>query len=122
MFLVPFQKKGWKIDHHVSNLKTRGFLFQGVQVHPYAGSRTHFRDKKSSDFSGEIFPGEEFLPKNSFLGQKIRSILSNQVILWYGSRAVGCPLGREFSAKTCSLLGNEGTPPDFEGFFLEKRP
>ena len=20
MFLVPFQKKGWKIDHHVSNL------------------------------------------------------------------------------------------------------
>jgi len=35
MFLVPFQKKGWKIDHHVSNLRTRGFLFQGVQVHPY---------------------------------------------------------------------------------------
>ena len=34
MFLVPFQKKGWKIDHHVSNLKARGFLFQGVQVHP----------------------------------------------------------------------------------------
>jgi len=33
MFLVPFQKKGWKIDHHVSNLRTRGFLFQGVQVH-----------------------------------------------------------------------------------------
>jgi len=27
MFLVPFQKKGWKIDHHVSNLRTRGFLF-----------------------------------------------------------------------------------------------
>ena len=23
-----------KIDHHVSNLGTRGFLFQGVQVHP----------------------------------------------------------------------------------------
>ena len=34
MFLVPFQKKGWKIDHHVSNLKTRCFLFQGIQVHP----------------------------------------------------------------------------------------
>ena len=34
MFLVPFQKKGWTIDHHVSNLRTRGFLFQGVQVHP----------------------------------------------------------------------------------------
>jgi len=23
---LPFQKKGWKIDHHVSNLRTRGFL------------------------------------------------------------------------------------------------
>jgi len=33
MFLVPFQKKGRKIDHHVSNLRTCGFLFQGVQVH-----------------------------------------------------------------------------------------
>ena len=32
MFLVPFQTKGWKIDHYVSNLRTRGFLFQGVQV------------------------------------------------------------------------------------------
>jgi len=37
MFLVPFKKKGWKIDHHVSNLKTRGFLFQGVQVHLKGG-------------------------------------------------------------------------------------
>jgi len=35
---------------------------------------------------------------------------------------VGYPLGSEISAKTCSLLGNEGTPPDFERFFLEKRP
>ena len=26
-FFVPFQKKGWKIDHHISNLRTRGFLF-----------------------------------------------------------------------------------------------
>ena len=34
MFLVPFQKKGWKIDHHVSNPRTRGFLFQRVYVHP----------------------------------------------------------------------------------------
>ena len=34
ILLVTFQKKGWKIDYHVSNLRTRGFLFQGVQVHP----------------------------------------------------------------------------------------
>jgi len=27
IFLVPFQKKGWKINHHVSNLRTRGFPF-----------------------------------------------------------------------------------------------
>ena len=34
-FWYHFKKKGWKIDHHVSNLRTRGCLFQGVQVHPY---------------------------------------------------------------------------------------
>ena len=89
----------------------------------HAGSRTDFRDQKSSDFCGELFSGEEFLPRTAFSGKKCRSIFSNKVIsLLYGFRAVGCPLGREFSAKTCSLLGNEGTPPDFERFFLEKRP
>jgi len=33
-FFVPVQKKGWKINPHVSNLRSRKFLFQGVQVHP----------------------------------------------------------------------------------------
>ena len=33
-FFVPFQKKGWKVDPYVSNLRSREFLFQGVQVHP----------------------------------------------------------------------------------------
>jgi len=36
-----------------------------------------------------------------------------------------CPrtaLGREITAGTCSLHGNEGTLPDFERFFLEKSP
>jgi len=32
-FLVPVQKKGWKIDPHFSNLRSRGFVFRGVQVH-----------------------------------------------------------------------------------------
>ena len=32
-YFVPVQKKGWKIDPHVSNLRSREFLFQGVQVH-----------------------------------------------------------------------------------------
>jgi len=34
LFIVPVQRKGWKIDPDVSNLRFRGFLFQGVQVHP----------------------------------------------------------------------------------------
>ena len=33
-YFVPVQKKGWKVDPHVSNLRSREFLFQGVQVHP----------------------------------------------------------------------------------------
>jgi len=33
-FFVPVQKKGWKIEPQVSNLRSREFLFQGVQVHP----------------------------------------------------------------------------------------
>jgi len=32
-YFVPVQKKGWKNDPHVSNLRSREFLFQGVQVH-----------------------------------------------------------------------------------------
>ena len=33
-FFVPVPKKGWKIDPHVSNLRSREFFLQGVQVHP----------------------------------------------------------------------------------------
>ena len=33
-YFVPVQKKGWKIDPHVSNLRSREFSFQGVQVEP----------------------------------------------------------------------------------------
>ena len=91
----------------------------------YAGRRTDFRDKKSSDFSGEIFRERNYCPRTGFSGSDPCSILSHPVMSWYGSRAVGCPLGREITARTCFLLGNdsnEGTPPDFENFFLEKRP
>jgi len=45
----------------------------------YAGRRTNFR-QKIERFFWRDFSGEELLPENSFLGQKIRSILSNQVI------------------------------------------
>ena len=30
---VPVQIKGWKIDPHVSNLRSREFLVGGVQIH-----------------------------------------------------------------------------------------
>ena len=30
-FFVPIQKKGWKIDAHVSNLRSRKFLFEGFR-------------------------------------------------------------------------------------------
>ena len=33
-FFVPVQKKVWKIDPLVSNLRSREFLFRRVQVHP----------------------------------------------------------------------------------------
>jgi len=34
-YFVPVQKKGPKVDPHVSNLKSRWFLFRWVQVHPW---------------------------------------------------------------------------------------
>jgi hypothetical protein len=37
---VPVQKKGWKLDPHVSNLRSCEFVFQGVQVHPRGGRQT----------------------------------------------------------------------------------
>jgi len=46
-FFVPLQKKGWKIDLHVSNLRSREFLFQGV----HAGRRINFAPVKSLDSS-----------------------------------------------------------------------
>jgi len=36
-YCVPVQKKGWKIDPHVSNLRSHEFSFQGVQFHPKGG-------------------------------------------------------------------------------------
>jgi len=79
-------------------------------------------ETKIERFFWRDFSGEELLPENSFLGQQFLLDFksSSNVLIWIES--VGCPLGREITARTCSLLGNEGTPPDFERFFLEKRP
>ena len=97
---------GW----HQSWENINNCMYTRMLQKPDAGSRTDFWDQKSSDFSGELFSGEEFLPRTAFSGKKCGSILSNQVISWYGSRAVGCPLGREFSTKTCSLLETKEHP------------
>ena len=84
---------------------TCGFHDTMPRLELNAGSRTDFWGKNRAIFSGELFSGEEFLPRTAFSGKKCRSILSNQVISWNGSSADRCPLGREFFAKTCSLLG-----------------
>jgi len=91
------------LAHPEHSLRFR-FFFLGCRrpnLLPNAGSRTDFWGKNQAIFSGELFLGEG----TSFSGKKCRSILSNQVISWNGSRADFCPLGREFSAKTYSLLG-----------------
>jgi len=41
-YFVPIQKKGWKIDPHVSNLESRWCLFRGVQVHPHVFNASTF--------------------------------------------------------------------------------
>ena len=46
---------------------------------PYAGRRTDFRDKKSSDFSGVNFRERNYCPRTAFSGSNSCSILSNQV-------------------------------------------
>ena len=98
----------------------RWYTVDRTPIFSHAGRRTDFRDNKSSDFSGEIFRERNYCPRTAFLGCISCSILSNQVISWYGSRAVGCPLGREITAWTCSFLGNEGTPPDFDASFWKR--
>ena len=89
-------------------------------ITPVAGQI--FEAKIERYFLDSFFRERNYCPRTDFSGKKCRSILRNQVIPWNGSRADPCPLGREITAGMCSLLGNEGTPPDFERVFLEKRP
>ena len=119
--------------------KQKGVNLEGLGgwIHSNAGSRTDFWGKNRAMFSGELFSGEEFLPRTAFSGKKFHSILSNQVISWNGSRADRCPLGREFSAKRVLSLqvfffrfksklswGKEKHPNAGGGFMnpLHKRP
>jgi len=52
--------------------KTPIVLYQEMwlQVFRHAGRRTNFRDKKSSDFSGEIFRERNYCPRTAFSGKK----------------------------------------------------
>ena len=45
-----------------------------------AGRRTDFGDKKSSDFSGEIFRERNYCPRTAFSGSNSCSILSHPVM------------------------------------------
>ena len=76
--------------------KTAGYW----EIAVYAGRRTEFRDKKSRDFSGEIFLERNYCPRTGFSGSNPWKIWSHPVMSWYGSRAVGCPIGREITART----------------------
>jgi len=100
-------------------LLTRYWGNRGPGVTPVAGPI--FEAKIERYFLESFFRERNYCPRTAFSGSSSRSILSNQVISWNGSRADRCPLGGEITAKMCSLLGNEGTPPDFERLFLEKR-
>jgi len=44
------------------------FVSRHELVSPNAGRRTDFRDKKSSDFSGEIFRERNYCPRTGFSG------------------------------------------------------
>jgi len=74
----------------VVETRDHGLWKKSARTHSYAGSRTDLRPKIERFFWRD-FSGEEFLPRTAFSGKKCRSILSNQVISLYGSRAVGCP-------------------------------
>ena len=106
----------WESGRKIDPVGQTGF----GRVTPVAGPV--FEAKIERYFLESFFLERNYCPRTAFSGSNSRSILSNQVISWNGSRVDRCPLGREITARTCSLPGNEGTPPDFERFFLEKRP
>jgi len=43
----------------------------GLTFGPNAGRRTDFSDKKSSDFSGEIFRERNFYPRTAFWAKNV---------------------------------------------------
>jgi len=90
-----------------------------------AGRRTDSRDKKSRDFPGEIFLERNYCSRTGFSGSNPWKNLSHPVMSWYGSRAVGCPIAREITARTVFSSWKRfkrRNTPRFRRFFLEKRP
>ena len=81
-FFVPIQRKGWKLDPHVSNIRSREYLFQGVQVHPFNSAfhsvgptlrsypRTTFCLTTTCEQAHYIFPHE--LVASSMVGKSAR--------------------------------------------------
>ena len=58
-----------------------------ARTDPYAGRRTDFWDKKSSDFSGEFFRERNYCPRTAFSGKKILLDFksSSNVLIWIES-------------------------------------
>ena len=69
-----------------------------------AAINSHASSRTERYFLESFFRERNYCPRTALSGKKCRSILSNQVISWNGSRADRCPLGREITAKPCSLL------------------
>ena len=74
MFLVPFQKKGWKIDHHVSNLVV--FFFKGFRSTLKGGPPRKTRKRNQRDFWFETW-GSTFGP---FRARCVRPWLTRDIV------------------------------------------
>ena len=74
IWLVTVDIDGWfgSTYGRTRSISTIGLV---MPAENYAGNRTDFRDKKSSDFSGQIFRERDFCPRTAVSGKKCRSIL-----------------------------------------------
>ena len=98
----------------------RGGQKRDLKVTPVAG--LIFETKIERYFLESFFRERNYCPRKMFSGSNARSISSNQVNSWNESRADPRPLGRiHYCPNVFSSLKRRNTP-DFECFFLKKRP
>ena len=93
---------------------------QFSNVTPVAGPI--FETKIESFFLESFFLERNYCPRTDFSGGNACSILSHPVISWNESRADPCPLERIHYCQNVFSSWKRRNTPDFERFFLEKRP